>query len=93
MKKLLLLSLLVFPLSSIAADKSKPAPKKEKPPVQETKQDSQYLTDQEFEAQLKYQRGAIVIGNGLATLSVPETFRYLDTDQSEKVLLAWGNRP
>jgi len=44
-------------------------------------------------AQLKYQRGAVVIGGGIATLTIPDSFRYLDAAQAEKVLVAWGNPP
>lgn len=34
-----------------------------------------------------------MIGGGIATLSVPEGFRYLDPSQAKKVLVAWGNPP
>lgn len=42
----------------------------------------------------EYQTGKITLGNDLATLSVPEGFKYLDGDQSERVLTEiWGNPP
>ena len=91
MKKLLLVLLLVFPLASVSADKAKP--KKEKPEAKETK-DPLLQSMNEFEAQFKYQKGSIVIGNGLATLTTPEGFRYLDPAQTEKLLVdGWGNPP
>lgn len=46
----------------------------------------------EFETSLKYQQGEIVLPGGMATLKIPETFRYLDPKDSERVLVeAWGN--
>ncbi|MFY9573213.1 MAG: DUF2167 domain-containing protein [Blastocatellia bacterium] len=94
MKSLLVLLLLVFSMTSVAADKAKPSPKKEKPSAKEAKQESQDMTGEKFEAQLKYQRGSIMIGNGLATLTVPDGFRYLNPEQSERLLVeAWGNPP
>ena len=46
------------------------------------------------ERELKYQQGKIVLRDGLATLEVPQNFRYLDPDQSAWVLeKAWGNPP
>ncbi len=47
----------------------------------------------DFEAKLNYQRGAITLRGGLATLTVPNAFRYIDADQAAKVLRAWGNPP
>lgn len=47
-----------------------------------------------FERELRYQRGVVTLRNGLATLNVPPTFRYLDAQQAERVLVeAWGNPP
>ena len=41
---------------------------------------------------LKYQEGKITIGDGLATLSLPENFRYLDPAGSQILLSGlWGN--
>jgi uncharacterized membrane-anchored protein len=52
------------------------------------------LTPEEFEARLNYQRGPIVLGNGLASLNVPAGFRYLGPEDAEKILVqAWGNPP
>jgi uncharacterized membrane-anchored protein len=43
---------------------------------------------------LKYQQGEIDLRDGLATLSVPKDFRFLDADDSETVLVKlWHNPP
>jgi uncharacterized membrane-anchored protein len=50
------------------------------------------MTAQEFEASLKYQKSEIVLPGGIATLKVPDSFRYLDAKDSERVLVeAWDN--
>jgi uncharacterized membrane-anchored protein len=47
-----------------------------------------------FEAQLHYRQGTVSVGNGIATLQVPEGWRYLGPEDSEKLLSeAWGNPP
>ncbi|HZS03371.1 MAG TPA: DUF2167 domain-containing protein [Blastocatellia bacterium] len=91
MKITLLICLMIFsPLLVQAKDRNpKPTPSKES---KEEKEAEKALAD--FEKQLKYQRGKIVLKDGLATLEVPETFRYLDPDQADKILVeAWGNPP
>jgi uncharacterized membrane-anchored protein len=93
MKTIVVLLVLVFSLVTASADKSQPAPKKEKQGKTEKDKEPQLDPEEELNAQLKYQRGAVVIGGGIATLSVPEGFRYLDPSQAEKVLVAWGNPP
>lgn len=41
-----------------------------------------------------YKTGTIDLGEGLATLEVPEGFKFLDSEQSKKVLTdLWGNPP
>ena len=53
-----------------------------------------FSTEPEFESKLDYRRGKIVLPNGVATLDVPEKFRYLPPEQADKVLVeAWGNPP
>ena len=50
------------------------------------------MTAAEFEASLKYQKGEIVLPGGVATLKIPDSFRYLDPKDTEQVLVkAWGN--
>jgi uncharacterized membrane-anchored protein len=46
----------------------------------------------EFEASLDFKRGSVTLPNGLATLEVPEGFRYLGPDDARRVLEeGWGN--
>jgi len=41
-----------------------------------------------------FQKGSIPLGNDLATLHVPEGFKFLDAEQSQQVLTElWGNPP
>jgi uncharacterized membrane-anchored protein len=50
--------------------------------------------EEEIVSKLKFQNGEIKLKDGLATLKVPTTFRYLDPAQSETVLVKlWGNPP
>ena len=52
------------------------------------------MTAEEFEASLHYKNGAITLPGGIAKLNVPETFRYLNPEDSRRVLEdAWGNPP
>lgn len=93
MKYLLILCLLVFPAAAAASkkDRAKGAKAKAEQPKTE---DSGEMSAEEFEAKLDYKRGKIVLPNGVATLDVPEEFRYLPPEQSDKILVeAWGNPP
>lgn len=52
------------------------------------------MTAEQFLASLKFQQGKITLPNGIATLDLPPTFRYLDPADSNRVLVdAWGNPP
>lgn len=52
------------------------------------------MTPEEFLATLKFQSGKIDLPNGIATMDLPATFRYLNPGDSERVLVdAWGNPP
>jgi len=52
------------------------------------------MTAEEFEAQLHYQQGEIKLPGGKAVLNVPKNFRYLDPEDTKKILeQAWGNPP
>jgi uncharacterized membrane-anchored protein len=74
------------PKDKVKSDKNRKDKKATKDPDQ--------AAIEEFEAKLKYERGKIVIANGLATLTVPDNFRYLNPEQSEMILTqAWGNPP
>jgi uncharacterized membrane-anchored protein len=45
-------------------------------------------------ASLKFQQGQIALSNGLATLNVPNGFRYLNGADANKILVQlWGNPP
>jgi uncharacterized membrane-anchored protein len=48
----------------------------------------------EVDKRLRYQTGEIKLKDGLATLKLPEGYRYLDPGQTETVLTSlWGNPP
>jgi len=50
------------------------------------------MTAAQFEASLKYKKGEIALPGGVATLKIPDSFRYLDPKDAERVLVqAWGN--
>ena len=79
------LAVLLAPVSQAADAPAGPAS------VAET---SKSMTAAEFEASLKYQQGKITLPNGIATLDLPPSFRYLPPDDAERVLVdAWGNPP
>ncbi|HEX7049964.1 MAG TPA: DUF2167 domain-containing protein [Longimicrobiales bacterium] len=60
--------------------------------AQEDSVDERWMA--EFESSLTYQQGTITLGDGLATLHVPETFRFLGPDDAARVLVeGWGNPP
>lgn len=47
-----------------------------------------------FDQTLNYQSGDVAVGNGLATLHLGESFRYLNPSDAQQVLVdAWGNPP
>ena len=49
-------------------------------------------TPEEFEAQLGYQTGTVHLANGMATIELPESFRFLDVKGSKRLLTeGWGN--
>lgn len=49
-------------------------------------------TAAEFENSLTYQKGEVVLPGGVATLKIPDSFRYLGPKDAERVLVeAWGN--
>lgn len=52
------------------------------------------MTAETFEASLNYQKGKISLPGGIATLNLPEGFRYLSPADSERLLAeGWGNPP
>lgn len=47
-----------------------------------------------IENSLKYQHGTVQLKNGIASIKVPEGYKFLDAEQAEWVLVdLWGNRP
>jgi uncharacterized membrane-anchored protein len=56
--------------------------------------DERSITPKEFEAKLEYQTGTIAIRDGLATLRLPNSFRFVGPEGSRRLLVgAWGNPP
>jgi uncharacterized membrane-anchored protein len=43
--------------------------------------------------ELNYQSGAVVLPNKVATLSLTDQYHYLSPEDTEKMLVAWGNPP
>jgi uncharacterized membrane-anchored protein len=82
-KKLWLIAPLVLLLSNISISKAEDA-----------NPASQGMTAEEFTASLKFQKGKVDLPQGIATLNLPETFAYLNPEDTERVLVtAWGNPP
>ena len=51
-------------------------------------------TPEEFEAKLGYQSGDVSLKNGMATIHVPDSFRFVGPEGSRRLLVeAWGNPP
>lgn len=47
-----------------------------------------------LERSFNYQQGTVVLSDGLATLAVPESFRFLGPDDAARLLVeGWGNPP
>ena len=62
-------------------------------PAQKLEKIPDNLSPDQLEAQLRYQTGRVSVRNGLATLELSRDFRYLDPQQTDLVLRAWGNPP
>jgi uncharacterized membrane-anchored protein len=57
-------------------------------------QAQEQITAEAFLASLNFQKGAITLPGGVASLSLPEGFHYLSPQDTERVLVtAWGNPP
>jgi uncharacterized membrane-anchored protein len=60
--------------------------------IQAAEQPKKEMTAAQFEASLKYRKGDIDLPGGIATLKIPDGFRYLDARDTERLLVeAWGN--
>jgi len=51
------------------------------------------VSPEELDSKLSYKTGAVQLPGGMATITLPESFRYLGEQDSRKVLVAWGNPP
>jgi uncharacterized membrane-anchored protein len=58
-----------------------------------TAADASRASVQKFLEQIEYKTGEIEIGDKLAKLNVPESFRYVGPKDAEKILRLWGNPP
>jgi len=57
-----------------------------------TLEDSLQLEMEKIEASFNYTSGTIILGDGFATLKVPEGYKFLDKEQAQFVLTQlWGN--
>ena len=57
-------------------------------------QEQEQITAEEFLASLNFQKGAITLPGGVASLDLPDGFHYLSPEDTESVLVtAWGNPP
>lgn len=99
MKKLLLtVCLCLLAVTAAAAESPKKSEAKPKKPAKaeavDPEAEAMAAEAAEFESRLEYQRGRIELPGGVATLNVPENFRYLKPEQAERLLVeAWGNPP
>jgi len=50
-------------------------------------------TPEELDAKLSYQTGKVQLPGGMATITLPPSFRFLGQQDSRKMLVAWGNPP
>lgn len=51
-------------------------------------------TAEEFEAKLGYRTGTVDVGDGLATIALPDGFRFIGPEGSRRLIVeAWGNPP
>ena len=54
---------------------------------------AQRPSPEELDAKLAYQTGKVQLSGGLATITLPPSFRFLGEPDSRKLLVAWGNPP
>ena len=52
------------------------------------------VTPEEFEAKLGYQTGTVTLKDGIATIRLPESFRFIGAEGSRRLITeGWGNPP
>jgi uncharacterized membrane-anchored protein len=57
-------------------------------------EDTQGIDPEAFVASLNFQHGRIVLGNDLATLNLPDSLVFLDSENAQRLLVdGWGNPP
>lgn len=80
LNKLFVIATCVLLLGSISIQAAEPA--------------TAQMSSEQFLASLKFENGKIELPNGIATLDLPYSFRYLNPVDSNRVLVdAWGNPP
>lgn len=88
------LCLIAFTLPASASKKKPEGPSKAASSKKEKEPSAEESAAAAFESQLEYKHGRIVLPGDVATLDVPEGFRYLGPEHAERLLVeAWGNPP
>ncbi len=90
---MILATVLLMRPGGASAQEPAPSAAAELPGDGENPGDFENAALEQFEAQLKYQTGQVVLGDDLATVNLGEELRFLGPDDAEKVLVAWGNPP
>lgn len=94
MKKLLIPFVLLFLHFNLIAEESDSLTIEAPDSLQVDSLFSEIMKAYEIEKNLKYENGSIDIASGVATLNVPDGFKFLDAEQSQTVLTdLWGNPP
>ena len=96
MKKLLLTACLCLFAVTAAAESPKKSEAKPKKPAAKADPEAEAMAAAaaEFESNLDYQRGRVELPGGIATLNIPDSFRYLRPEHAERLLVeGWGNPP
>lgn len=82
-----LIPVLVLSLNAVAVAAQEPAP-----PSGPESDAVETLSPAPFEASLHYRHGKVELPGGIATVALPDGFKYLGPDDAEKVIeQAWGN--
>ena len=90
MMRILLTCVLTFVVS--AAYGEEPLPQGETAAAESAEPATAAAEEPEW-PELNYQSGAIVLPNQVATLSLTDQYHYLSPEDTEKMLVAWGNPP
>ncbi|VXC39557.1 Uncharacterized membrane-anchored protein [Pseudomonas sp. 8Z] len=84
-----------LPLFSVAQAGEAPADQREAAEERASVDEAaQGISAEAFVASLNFQHGRIVLGNDLATLNLPESLVFLDSENTQRLLVdGWGNPP